>query len=120
MQVRYQRAEVCTVHLILDVALARRLPMEGPCAAGIRVVAAKRYRDAVSCWDSELQRQYWSCRIMIPCAVCPSPRSAIVSWLAMLCAAAQHSTCHHSLRSAVQVTQRLSSMIDRTKLTGKS
>ena len=66
-------------HLILDVALARRLPMEGPCEAGTRVVAARRYRAAVSCCDSELQRQYWSCRIMTPCAVCPSPRSAMVS-----------------------------------------
>ena len=40
-----------------EVALAKRLPMEGPCEAGTRVEAAKRYRDAVSCWGRELHMQ---------------------------------------------------------------
>ena len=55
---------------------------------GTNVVEASPYSAAVSCCDSELHRQYWSCRIMTPCATCPSLRSATVSWLAKLWTAA--------------------------------
>lgn len=40
-----------------EVAVAKRLPMEGPWEAGTKAVAARRYSDTVSCWHKEHHKQ---------------------------------------------------------------
>lgn len=72
-----------------EVAVAKRLPMEGPWEAGTKAVAARRYINAVSCWHKELHKQWCPCSSMTPCTVWPPPMSVTVSWLARLCTAAE-------------------------------
>lgn len=45
------------MHLRAEVAVAKRLPIEGPWEAGTKAVAARRYSDTVSCWHWELHKQ---------------------------------------------------------------